>query len=173
MTNPKPSPSSQALAGVGALVGVLFGRYAGANLLFPVLGTTLVWFGLAKVAPSRKDVTPLAAILCGHIIWMGLGAAFQPSAIMQVFFDIVFFAALTAWLLVKPSRAALAAIVVLELLVAVVNVQAILAEEVGSQMHRALATHLLLRAVCVTLVSFGWRRLGARSAKPEVLAAPK
>ncbi len=150
----------------GAIVGVAVGTYSGINLLLPLAAALLCgWLAYKWVKPEAKSMVPAFAVQAGHGLWMLLGVivvgVFNPTLL-----DVVILAAGLTWLLARPGLGPVVLLGAYQCISFVINLQAFLAADVGSDIHRALLVHLIFRALGVALMVMGLQKLRGQSALP-------
>jgi hypothetical protein len=151
----KPSPFATIAGLVGAGVGVGVGKYAGPALLFPGGFALLAGWIFSKTAPQRcKPMVPAAAVHAGHGLWMLL------AMIILAQFDLTLidFAILMAgaiWLAYAPSLVAVVLLCGYQAIGLVLNGMAFGEAKAGTDVHKGLLVHLVLRATAIVLMIYG------------------
>lgn len=131
----------------------------GGNFLIPAAGAGIVWIVAWNVAPDRfRPMVPAFAVQAGHGLWMTFGLIylrrFDLSAI-----DLFILAAGLVWLWLRPGWPSVIFLTVFQLVGLGFNLYLFQAVPEGGFEERALAIHILLRVLAVTLLIRGIRLL--------------
>jgi hypothetical protein len=144
-------------AGVlGAVLGFAFSRYAGANVLVPVVGALLIGWVLTKRASGPHPMAAAIAVQGGHFLWMLIGALFGGAAPAFVV-ETALFAGGVAWLFLQPRLPAILVLGTYQVIALVVNFTTMRAVPLDSSEARALSVHIALRAIGVVAMVWGLR----------------
>jgi hypothetical protein len=152
------------------IVGLLIGRYAGINLLIPLVGAVVTFYALKKmVQPKRAAWFPAISIQVGHAIWFIVGLAilgqFNANAL-----DPAFLLLGSLWLLLKPGTLPVIVLSVLQLAAVSYNVYVFSGTAFGTNANEALSVHIIFRALAVGFMLFAWftsrREVSARAVAP-------
>lgn len=151
----------------GALLGAVVTRFTGANLLVPgFFGLLSAWLLFRIARGSNKPLLVAASAQSGHAFWFLLGMVWlQQFDHHLVDFTILIVGALL--LAVRPSALVIALLACYQAFGILVNANAMTEVSFGSSAHRALATHLGLRALSLIFLLAGYLEL-RRSRKASV-----
>ena len=136
---------------IGMIFGLALGYYAGLTLLIPLGFVAAIGFVLFKALPSRKPYLPPAAIISGHIAWMGLGGIILGQW-APIAGDMIVLGAGVVWLLARPGFASLGFLVVVELGQLGYGVFMLAQESFLTDQHKARLVHSTLYAVAALLL---------------------
>ena len=169
MATEKPAPSAMHVAGriIGTGIGIVLGRYAGMNLLIPLGFALAAGFVLSKLlSGDRKTFVMPLAVQCGHACWFALGAAIlhQWNAVLP---DLAVFAIGLTWLTIAPGWIPVALLAAYHLFALTINWQGILAEPFGTNLHKAMSVHIVLRIAAVTTMVYSVIQARKQSRLPE------
>jgi hypothetical protein len=144
-------------AGVlGAVLGFAFSRYAGANVLIPVVGALLIGWVLTKRANGPHPMAAAVAAQGGHFLWMLIGALFGGAAPAFVV-ETALFAVGVAWLFLQPRLPAVLVLGTYQVVALVVNFTTMRAVPLDSSEARALSVHIAFRAIGIVAMVWGLR----------------
>jgi hypothetical protein len=174
----KPSVPALIVGGIGAVVGVVVGQYAGAMLLFPGGFALLAGWVFSKTVPEEnKPMVPASAVQAGQGLWMLLSMVLL-SQFDLIVVDFVILAVGAIWLAFRPSAVLVAALICYQAFGMALNGMAFAQAAPRSVVHRALLVHLVLRATAIVLMVFGLiqiekrKKLAAQASEPgQVLDA--
>jgi hypothetical protein len=151
----KRSPQVVTATGIGVAVGALAGWYAGLHLLIPLGFAALAARALSKrVAVENRPMVPASAILAGHGLWMSLGVIYLAQFSLSVL-DLVILIGGAIWLAFRPSKIAVGVVTLYETVGLAVNVPGFYAEAWGTNIHKALFAHIILRVAAIVLMVYG------------------
>lgn len=160
----------RALGWGGAILGLLFGRYAGINLLIPLVGAAITFYALKKLAPPRKSAWfPAISIQTGHAIWFIVGLAILGKLNANAF-DPIFLLLGSLWLFARPGAVAVIVLSTLQLLALAYNVYVFTGTAFGTAPNEALSVHIVFRALAIGFMVFAW--VSCRRAISAVVSSP-
>jgi hypothetical protein len=150
--------AARALGWGAAILGVLFGRYTGANLLIPLAGAAIAFYVLRKFAPSHKSAWfPAISIQTGHAIWFIVGLAILGQLNANALDPILLLLG-SLWLLLRPGTLAVIVMSTLQLLALAYNVYIFAGTAFGTATNEALSVHIAFRVLAVGFMVFAWVR---------------
>jgi hypothetical protein len=133
----------------GLIVGGVIGNYSGINLVIPaVIAAGAWWIGKKKMRPAKLSYLPAIAVQTGHLMWIFLGIV-MIGALGLALVDVVVLLIGITWLVLKPSIGPLIFLTLFQALAFAMNVITIAEVAVGSNPHKALVVHLILRVLAV------------------------
>jgi len=152
---PKQSVLAMIFGGIGALIGVVVGRYAGFALVIPAaFGLMVGWILSMTVPATSKPVVPASAIQAGHGLWMLLG-----MVLLSMFgLNLIECAAMIGgaiWLAYSPSVIIVALLICYQAVGIVINGMAFAEATRNTDIHKALMVHLFLRLAAVVTMLYG------------------
>jgi hypothetical protein len=166
--SPKPSPPVATSTWIGVAVGALAGWYAGLHLLIPLGFAALAARALSKrVAVENRPMVPASAILAGHGLWMSLGVIYLAQFNLSVL-DLVILIGGALWLAFGPSKLAVGLLIAYEIVGLAVNVPAFFAEAAGTNIHKALFAHIILRVAAIVLMVYGLIVIGRQKMQRQI-----
>lgn len=133
-------------------------RLVGVNLWVPAILVGTAKLAVGKARPKFSTwLQWVVALVAGEGAWMLLGALLFPAQMAQVALDIVVGFAMVVWLLVRPSRAALAVLVLFELAGLAANL--FVAYQIGTwtPLMAALLLHIAMRLGVLVCVFGAWQ----------------
>lgn len=153
---------------VGAFAGWGLGMYCGLIVLMLIVTTVVVMLAAKKLLPpDRQNLLQSVGLQGGQIIavFIGMVATRKYGADL---FDIVWCVGGLAWLIAKPSRAALWVLAAYQLFAFAVNLTIFLHSPVGSLPFKALIVHMLWRVLSLAAMGVLYRKLGRKPANDEL-----
>ena len=151
---------------LGAIVGFAFAKYAGGNVLVPIVGAVLIGWTIKKVKHEPYPMAAAVAVQGGHCLWMVVGALFaHPEPIFVV--ETALFAAGVVWLYFKPRLPAVVTLGTYQAIALVVNVASFKPLPIDSIEARALSVHIVLRVISLGMMGLALRA-AAKSSAPAV-----
>jgi len=168
----KPESAKHKALGIfGALIAIAIGRYSGANLLFPLAATALVWWGGKKLLNDAKLIfLPALSVQAGHLIWLIFGLIYIGKLDANIIDVFVLVAGLT-WLVLKPGLGPVLLLGIFQTFSLVINFVLFLDAAVGTIAHQALLIHIIWRILALYLIGqayFKFRREEKIYSPPEV-----
>ena len=161
---------TRALGWGAAILGLLFGRYTGVNLLIPLVGAAITFYALKKFAPSHKSAWfPAISVQTGHAIWFIVGLAILGQLNANAL-DPIFLLIGSLWLFLRPGALAVIVLSTLQLLALVYNVYVFAGTAFGTATNGALSVHIAFRALAVGFMVFAWVR--SRRSTPVAASSP-
>ncbi|MBL8035495.1 MAG: hypothetical protein JNJ69_17465 [Leptospiraceae bacterium] len=165
----KKSPNLQGI--IAAVIGMLLGRYTGIHFLIPLAFMGIAYLIYKKLLFKNTQLFFLeaAVLLCGHAAWGALGVlvlelqnqGLDQFTTMLNAIEFTLYFALSFYLLKNPTVLLAIVVMVVELLVIIVNIVAIAEKEIGSNDHKALASHLTIRVAIIVYAWIGMRKFNA------------
>jgi hypothetical protein len=166
----KPGAGQQALGVVGALGGILIGKYTGLNLLIPLAGAFLCGYLFKKLAGERaQSMLAAFAVQGGHALWMVVGFLVVGELNWNVA-DVVLLVVGLVWLAAAPGLGPVLLLGIYHLFGLAMNAWVFAQASFGAPEHKALVVHIILRLVAVATLYVGWKALRARS-QPAIPAS--
>lgn len=166
----KPANPVGSLAGVaGAVGGWTLSHYCGASLWIPSITALLVFIAFVKTPIRPRRFAGAIAVTIGHIAWF-LAASIVMSAWSTVLFDLVLLSGGVAWLWLRPGFVPALFLGAVQLGSLVINAVSLVAADVGSAEHKALAVHCLFRVLALGAIVSGvlqLRRVRSAPASPS------
>jgi len=170
----KPQEKPGTLAGIAVVVGGVFSTAIGFycwQYLFIPYGTAFVIGWLAsKVAPQRaKPMIPAFAVQSAHALYLlaglviseRLGLLLSPFQSLAVV-DVLILAIGLLWLILRPGFPPVALLSVYQVIGLIVNGVLFASAAIGTELHRALLVHVLLRLTALAFMTIGLRSLTAK-----------
>ncbi|MCK9407510.1 MAG: hypothetical protein WCX28_05410 [Bacteriovoracaceae bacterium] len=149
------------IAGSGA--GLLLGVYAGIHVLIPfVLMIAVIWI-LYKTNTVLMEARSIIALLSAQFGWMFIGALLTEQW-NQVYIDLFFIGGGMMWLLIRFHAIPIITLVLFQIGVLILNINLILLKEIGTDDHRALTVHIVLRIMVLFALGYGLFAIRKRSA---------
>jgi hypothetical protein len=165
-----PSTTLTISSVVAALGGWALGRYCGL-IMWMLVVTTVVVLLVAKkwLSSDRQILLQSVSLQGGQVIAIAIGmvSTGQYGANLA---DIVWCSAGLAWLIAKPSRAAISLLVIYQLIALLGNGVVFLHAPVGSMPFRALIVHMLWRVLSLVAMGMLYRKLGRKPPGDELPA---
>jgi hypothetical protein len=152
---------SQVTAGgvAGAVGGGVVGVYAGANVLFPLVGMGAVWLLSKKLATLRANPYLSAiSIQSGHLLWLVIGTALVGAWSVNAG-DIVVLTVGLVWLITRPGLWPLVFLSTYHAVALLVNAVVLSQQSFGSAWHKALVVHIALRVLALFFMWQAYLRL--------------
>lgn len=135
------------------IIGMLAGRYAGINLLIPLAGAAIAFYGLKRLAPAQKSIWFGAmSVQVGHALWFIIGIAITGR--FNTILDPILLLLGVLWLLAKPGNAPVVVLSLFQLAALTYNVHLFLGTEFGTNPNKALFVHIIFRAMAIGLMAF-------------------
>lgn len=135
------------------IIGMLAGRYAGINLLIPLAGAAIAFYGLKRLAPAQKSIWFGAiSVQVGHAIWFIVGIAITGQ--FNTVLDPILLLLGVLWLLAKPGTAPVVVLSLFQLAALTYNAHLFLGTEFGTDPNKALFVHIIFRAMAIGLMVF-------------------
>lgn len=140
----------------GGFVALLAGYGAsyllGANVWLPLLLSFGAIFGISRLLPRIGDFLRFAAgVAIGQLLWMIIGVLVQPEMISNLALDLVLGLGLVGWCLIRPSKLAVALLILLQVASLVVNLQTAMQIGEWGPMMAAILVHIALRTGVMVL----------------------
>ncbi|MDP3028568.1 MAG: hypothetical protein Q8O04_03570 [Deltaproteobacteria bacterium] len=146
---PKESVVSKVLNWIVIIVAILIGRYSGISMLIPIIGASVVWVILRKVAPRAKQVwVPAIAVQAGHASWMIFGFLLLRELNANIA-DPIFLVGGLVWLYMRPRIGPLVLLGVFQAWGIAYNGYIFQSVEVSSPEHKALLVHIIFRVIAL------------------------
>jgi hypothetical protein len=139
----------------GALIGVLFSRYAGVNVVVPIVGAIVIAWIIKKVRETPFPMAGAVALQGGHVLWLALAVVVTRATSMMV--ETVLFAAAVAWLYFKPRLPAVIVLCTYQVVGLTLNVMSFRAVPLDSSDARALSVHIAFRVLSIGAMVVGLR----------------
>jgi len=155
---------------IAAVLGFAFSRYAGVNVLVPIVGAVLIAWVIKKRASAPHPMAVAVAVQGGHFLWMLIGAVFGGAAPAFVV-ETALFAACVVWLFLQPRLAAVVVLGGYQAVALFVNFTTMRAVPLDSSEARALSVHIALRAIGIGMMIWGLRasRQPSPATEPSVM----
>jgi hypothetical protein len=159
---PPQAPSSNIWNIIGAAAGLAMGYYAGIHTLVPfILMIGVIWvLNTTNTVPTEGRT--IIALLAAQFGWMFLGAVLTGQWNL-VYIDLVFVGIGLVWLVVRLHAVPVIILLLFQLGVLILNVNLILQAEFGSDDHRALVVHIVLRVMLIAALGNGLLALRKRA----------
>jgi uncharacterized membrane protein len=155
---------------VGTFAGWGLGMYCGIVVLMLVVTTVVVMLVAKKLlSPDRWSLLPSVGLQGGQIIAIFIGMLVTGKYGADVV-DIVWCVGALAWLIAKPSRAAVWVLAAYQLFALAGNLYLFLHSPVGSAPFRALIVHMLWRVLSLLAMVVLYRKLGSKPQSGELLS---
>jgi len=131
---------------VALLAGFGASQFLGLQLWFAAGLSLASGWAIARFVPRiATELRVALALVCGQTLWIILGAIVIPAMIPAVAFDVVIAFALLGWVFFRPSRAAVIALIVFQLLALAFNIYVLSLTDYLTQQWQALIVHILIR----------------------------
>jgi DNA-binding beta-propeller fold protein YncE len=152
----QPLKIIQLVAGaLGAIVGYALARYCAMYLLVPLLVALAGWLLARKVVkPNFQPMLPAVALQTGHAVWFLIGGVLTGGLLFAAA-DVVILAAALIWLCAVPGIAPVIALSIYQSIGIASNVGDFALMRAGTDTHRALAAHVLLRCAALAALWYG------------------
>lgn len=158
MTEPETKKQFNPVAPValilGSMAGMGIGVYCGANLLIPWLSFCLLFAVLSKCPILSRHFVGAIATTGAHTTWI-VAACILLGKWSIAWFDIAILGIGIVWLLTNPGYIAAAYLGVVQFVCLLVNVVMLCMVTLGSNDHRALTMHCLLRFIAIIFLAVG------------------
>jgi len=144
---------------IGFAVGGVVGKYLGLVSVFPVLGGIVGYLILRKIIkPISGPLLPACIILSAQLFWIIIGLILKGTLNLGLL-DAVILVGGLAWLIARNSRAAVIFLIIYQALGFVLNFFGITAADFGTDTHKALLAHLILKSLSVCTLIIGLKRI--------------
>jgi len=156
---------------LGAVAGFAFSRYAGSNVLVPIVGAVLIGWTIKKIKREQYPMGSAVAVQGGHCLWMIVAAVVGvagPSFLVET----AIFAAAIAWLYFQPRLPAVILLGTYQAIALVVNLSAIKAVPLDSTDAKALSVHIALRVIGIGAMAWALRASAKAAAAVEPAVRP-
>lgn len=162
------SLGAKALAVVGLVFGVAYGKYCGAALFIPGIAVGLAaWISTKTLSEDRKPLTAAIAVQAGQIVWMlvGLivagefGQGLDRESTRIVGIEVVFYALGLAWLVASASWPPAIALVSYQIAALGVNFYTLSELAPNTIEHKGIVATIGLRIVAVVCLISGMRAI--------------
>jgi len=147
---------------VGTAVGLAMGYYAGIHVIVPfILMIGVLWI-LNRTNTVPAEGRSILALLSAQFGWMCIGAVLTGQWHL-VYIDLLFIGGGTLWLMIRLHAIPIIILMLFQLGVLLINTNLILTVEIGSDEHRALVVHIVLRIMVLFALGNGLFKLRKRS----------
>jgi len=161
--NSKQNPLAAVGGIVGAIVGVALSRYSGPSLIVPGATAFLLFLIFDKTSVRPPHFRGAITLILAHVTWF-VAAAMLLGTWEPVIIDVVALGLGVAWIWLRPGLMPCIFLGIVELVTLGINLNSFMAASVGSEAHRALLVHLLLRIGAIAFLAVGYRRFKAEPA---------
>lgn len=167
MDNPKRKVTPGGI--VGVVLGVAFSRYAGTNVLVPIVGALLIAWVIKKVKHERYPMVSAVAVQGGHCLWMAVAALFGVAGPAFVI-ETAIFAGAVGWLYLQPRLLAVVVLGAYQAIALVGNLSLMRGLPLDSSDAKALSVHVALRVIGIGAMAWALRAStkGAEVVEPAV-----
>jgi hypothetical protein len=161
--SPKKQLFTAVPGAVGSIGGWLLSQYTGPALWIPGIAGLVLFFVFAKTRFRPRHYWGAIIFAGSHAVWFLLAGAVS-GAWSAVGLDIILISVAVLWLWIRPGMLSASFLFLLELVSLVANVRSIATVEFGSDAHRSLTVHCLLRVFVLIALPVGlWQTRRAPS----------
>lgn len=144
---------------IGFVVGGMVGKYIGLVLVFPVLGGIIGYLILRKIIkPISGPLLPACIVLSAQLFWLIIGLVLKGTLNLGLL-DAAILAGGLTWLMARNSRVAVIFLIIYQTLGFVLNFFGIITADFGTDVHKALLAHLILKFLSVCALIIGLKRI--------------
>jgi hypothetical protein len=147
---------------IGGGMGLALGAYAGVHVFVPFILMFGVLWVLNKTNTIPSEGRNIIALLTAQFGWMFIGAFFTGQWNI-VSIDLLFVGVGIVWLLVRIHAIPIILLMLFECGVLFINGSLILQQEIGTEEHRALLVHIVLRIMVIIALGYGLFAVRKRS----------
>jgi hypothetical protein len=160
----KTNPLTSVAGLAGAAGGWVLSHYCGPSIWIPG-GAAILLLVIFHKTPLRPKLFAGAIATTGaHITWFIVGSAIA-GVWSATLLDILFLAAATVWLWLRPGIPAALSLGALQAISLAWNAYNLSCAPIGSPSSRALTAHCVFRLIAVACLFVGYRRLKGDHAK--------
>jgi hypothetical protein len=152
----------KALQTLGGIVGAGLGIYSGIHVMIPIVAASGAWWvGKKFLPPARLPFLPAIAVQTGHLFWILLGVLYL-GRLDEGLIDVVVLGVGLSWLIVRPGLGPLILLTLFQAAALVANGYLFAEADFGTNQHKALLIHIVLRVVALFSMWYGhsqWRKV--------------
>jgi hypothetical protein len=147
---------------IGSGFGLALGLYAGVYVFVPFILIVGVLWILNRTNTVSTEGRSILALLSAQFGWMFVGALLTGQWEL-VYIDLIFIGIGIVWLMFRVHAIPIIILMLFQLGVLILNINLILAAEIGAETHRALTVHIVLRIMVLFALGNGLRVIRKRS----------